>query len=252
MQANRWLSVVALAFCCLAAPSARAQSCPVSDSSGPGEAPQSSVLHGTVVAHYELREWLGLRLDHPACGETEIQLAFSDSKRYRAAETLRNCTVTATGTVYIGPTGYYSKNMAISDPALKPDLSCHRLPILPDPESVPIPPEIREFHASITVDYRGKGHAEVLIWEGKSKDKSLTPWRAYIHYMLNGGGDGLLFGCQKDFRIAEITQIPKPPDAMVKDWEDDLAETALQDLSGLNTVTSTCRRNSTSHDDPPQ
>ena len=96
------------------------------------EAQSASILHGTVSYHDELRQWIGLKLGHSACGQHEIQWVFDSSEGFRKAKTLRTCAVKAIGKLFGGMTGYYSADLAISDPKLEPDSSCHPSPEEPD------------------------------------------------------------------------------------------------------------------------
>src|SRR5580698_7502664 len=105
-----------LAAIALAGLSTSAQTCP--SHSGLDGAPQASVLHGTLRYHNDLREWLGLKPDRPVCGEVEIQFIFSGSGAWRVAESLRGCSVTATGRIFESPTTYYSADLAVQDPEL--------------------------------------------------------------------------------------------------------------------------------------
>jgi hypothetical protein len=142
---------------------ASAQSCPPTDGSV-ADAPEASVLHGTLVYHDDLRQWLGFKLDRPACRETEIELVFSNSAGWREAKSFRGCGLTIRGKLYEGVTGYYSTEVAIEDAALKPDPSCHPFPVEPDPALVPIPANVKSFHVSISTDYRGIGHVHIQVW----------------------------------------------------------------------------------------
>jgi hypothetical protein len=218
---------------------ASAQNCPVRDKRGPGEASAPSTLQGILVVHDDLRQWLGLRLEQPACGEAEIQLVFSDAKALRNAESFRGCSVSATGKLFDVPTGYYSAEIAVSDPSLQPDSSCHPLPVGPDPNAAPIPASLRSFRASITVDYRGKGHIEVRVWQSANKEV-LQPWQSFVYYFLTGGRDVLWFGCHEGFSIDGKAQTPKSPDGFVGDT--DAPGTVLQDMRGVNTVEFGCKK----------
>lgn len=234
-------TLIPLAIAVLAVTAVDAQTCPTKDEHGPVEASRDSILHGTLLLHDELRQWLGIKLDQPACGQTEVELIFSEAKTRREAETLRGCTVTATGRLFDSPTGYYSANMAISDPTLKPDLSCHPFPVKRDQHPVPIPPTLKAYHASISVDYRGKGHIYVKVWEGEDNPVPLAPWETYVDYILTGSRDVIWFNCQKGFQIKDITQTPENPDGVIVDIPR-LTGTVLQDINGVNVVKFTCRR----------
>jgi hypothetical protein len=235
-------TLIVLATVLFAAIGLNAQTCPAHDDKGLGEALEPSVLHGHFLLHDELRKWLGIKLDQPVCGQTEVQLIFSKADKWREAETLRGCAVTATGKLFDSPTGYYSADMAISDATLKPDASCRPIPITPDPYAVAIPPTVNSYHASITVDYRGKGHIDVRVWQGDDKPALLTPWQAYVSYTLTGAGDVIWLDCQKGFRIKGITQTPRNPNGIIEDSF--LTGTVLQDISGRNVIKFACQRKS--------
>jgi hypothetical protein len=113
----------------------RGQTCPGHSEHGLDNAQRPSVLHGILLVHDEIRKWIGLKLDQPACGQTEVQLVFSKAGAWREAEALRGCIVTATGKLYDSPTGYYSTGIAVSNAALKPDPSCRPSPVREDPRS---------------------------------------------------------------------------------------------------------------------
>ncbi|HEV2194293.1 MAG TPA: hypothetical protein VGR55_01860 [Candidatus Acidoferrum sp.] len=242
-------TLVGLTIMFLAAVSTQAQTCP-QNSDNPDTPGPSVALHGTLIYHDDLRQWLGLRLDHPVCGETEVELVFSNSSAWRRAQSLRGCTLTARGTLYESPTGYYSAKFAI-EATLKSDPSCRPFPVRPDLSTVPIPTTVRIFRASIVVDYRGKGHVGVEVWKNRGKRLLLKPWQAYVNYILTGGRDVIWFGCQKDFRIANVTQTPKSPGGIFADAPD-LTGAALQDLDATNTISFSCQRISTAGDTPPK
>lgn len=241
---------VGLAIIFLAAVSTQAQTCPPQNSDNPDTPGPSVALHGTLVYHDDLRQWLALRVDHPTCGEGEVELVFSNFSAWRRAQSLRGCAVTAKGTLYESPTGYYSAKFAI-EATLKPDPSCRPFPLRPDLSTVPIPTTVKIFRASIVVDYHGKGHVGVEVWKNQDKRLLLKPWEAYVNYILTGGRDVIWFGCQKDFRIAAITQTPKSPGGIFADAPD-LTGTALQDLEGANTINFTCQRILSSGDAKPK
>ena len=146
-----------------AAGTAVAQACPPKYPLGWREAPDTSILRGTLIHHDELRTWLGLKLDKPACGQTEMELVFGDSMAWRRADSLRGCLIGAVGKLYYSPTGYYSADLALSNARLKPDTSCHPSPVKRDPSTMAILLGVNAYRVSITVDYRGRVTAAVRV-----------------------------------------------------------------------------------------
>jgi hypothetical protein len=235
-------TLMVLAAALLVTVTVKAQTCPPQDQEhGLAEASRPSVLHGTLLVHDELRQWLGVKLDRPACGQKEVEIVYSKGEDWRRAETLRGCTLTATGKLYDSPTGYYSADIAISDPTLKPDPSCHAFPVKPDPYAVPIPPSLTEYQVSITVDYRSKGHIDVRVRQSDDKRVLLKPWQAYVNNTLTGSMDVIWFDCPNDFRIQGISQTPENPNGM---FDDEPTGTVLQDLKGSNVIKFSCKKES--------
>jgi len=234
----------ALLITCL---TARAQNCPLPQKEGFAEASEVSTLHGTLVFHDELRHWLGFTPDQPVCGQTEIQLVFKDAESFRRAKTFRGCAITVTGKLYDSPTGYYSTDVAISDAELKPDPACHPLPFEPDLTTAPVPSGLKGYRASITVDYRGKGHVDVQVWETSNK-RMLQPWEAFVGYNITGSGDGIWFGCRDGFSVHTVTQTPKASDGTLT-LDEKVSGTVLQNLEGINTVEFGCQKST--HKDSP-
>ncbi len=233
------MKTLVLGFFLFSASAAFAQSCPTEDSNGPHDASEPSMLHGILVHHDELRIWIGLKLSSPACGETEIQLTFDTSEAWRKADSVRSCGVTATGVLFLSPTGYYSTRMAMQNPKLKPDDSCHPAPVDPDLSNIPVPAGLQAYRVSITIDTRGKGHTTAAIWADPDARESLTPWQAYTHFSLNGGGDVLWFGCRDGFEPGDVTQAPESSEAL-RSQSSDLG-VGLQ-VDSVNTVSFVCRR----------
>jgi len=239
-----WAAVAMAAALLPGAPAARAQACPQLE--GAKEAAEASLLRGKVAYHDELRPWLGLELDAPACGETEILLVFTDARGNgrRRAESLAGCRVTASGKLYSGPSGDYPVSLAMNDAALTPDASCQPRPVRRDPATVEIPDDLKAYHAAIQVDYRDRGHVAVRVWrEAKNQEVLLRPAGAYVTYFFNAGGDLLWFGCRKYFHMARgVAQEPKARESIILPEEDGATSTPMIDLRGVNTVTFTCKR----------
>lgn len=172
------------------------------------------------------------------CGEDEIELTYLEPKDWRQAEALRDCEVTIVGKLFYSSTGYYSAAMAVTDPAVAPDVTCKPHPVKTDPTLAPKKPNIRTFVAEILVDYRNKGRVVVRVWEDRQRKSELTPWQAYIHYELTGLRDVMWFGCADGFEIRQIRQNPKPKNGLSQD-DSSLAGTVLPSET-LNTVSFAC------------
>lgn len=142
---------------------------------------------------------------------------------------MRRCTLTVTGKLYNSPTGYYSANLAIQDGVLEPDASCQPLPPEPDLSRARVPSRVTSYHVLIDVDYRDKGHVDVLVWQGRSKRTFLRPWQGYADYLLTGARDVLWFGCAEGFLLSHVVQTPRATDAIFHD-QPDQAGTSLVDL----------------------
>jgi hypothetical protein len=172
-----------------------AQSCPKENP--PDKLPPSSTLNGTIHVYHQLRTWIGIDLSTPACGEKTIQLTFLRKNQYSKAESLDGCTARVTGPVDFSPTGYYSANLFIQDPAIAPAPNCHPKSISSTP-SVVVPPGLRSYKVEITVDIPNNlpmsGHA----WRTDGRETDLTPWDKYADITLTGGYV-IWADCRKDF-----------------------------------------------------
>ena len=216
------------------------QACPTGAEAQQGlEAAEPSTLHGQLIYHDDLRQWSSLRPDRPVCGQDEIQLIFSDAAAGRRAEAMRGCSLTVKGKIFNSPTGYYSTELAMSNPTLDADSNCRPFPVQPDLSKVSVPRSVGHYRVLITVDFRGKGHVSVRVTDGSSGSNALEPWQAYAHFMLNGAADVIWFECQEDFQLEDAKQ--QPPGAAIDAGGDD-AGAALQNMNGANTITYSCRR----------
>ena len=158
---------ILLIFATLGTGTLFAQSCPSSDAKDI-DAPQASVLHGTIKFHPGTRPWLGLVLPKPACGASEIELAFKDGE-FRAKQ-MDHCSVTVKGVISASPTIYYSTDLNIFDPVITPDPACKLLPPDPDYTKSPSPirsrPTKRQYLLTFVGTSRcaGKSRRQVVDW----------------------------------------------------------------------------------------
>ncbi len=238
-----WLPMRALVLALLlsSATAICAQSCPVGDSP---DAKEASHLHGVLQYHDELREWIGLHLDRPACGERVVQLVFLDRDsglRWRQAKALGGCGVTVTGTLYQPSTGYYSAALAISDPKLEPDASCHPRPLDPDISKAQPLKGLSAYHASIIVEFAGAGHITVTAWQDDPKHTPLQPWQAYVHKTLTGSGELMWVECGEEFAVAQVTRTPPAKEDDIVD-DPALGFGVSLDTSTMNVIALDCRR----------
>jgi hypothetical protein len=173
-----------------------AQSCPSSDGKDI-DAPQASVLRGTIKFHPGPRPWIGLVLQKPACGTSEIQLAFSTGERWHRIKQMDRCSVTVKGVIIESPTAYYSADLNIFDGTATPDPECKLLPHDPNYSKLTIPDSIKSYEATIFTDIRGN---KPLRGEVSSSRRRLEPWQAYVETLLNGEKD-LNLSCGKGFEL---------------------------------------------------
>jgi len=170
----------------LAIPLANAQLCPQENAKGPSKASVSRTLSGTVVYHDEIRQWFGLKLDAPVCGEREIQLlqgggAFEvDGSNAHSIETFRGCRVIVDGPLGIPGTGYYSADLYQDVEKINPEKGCVLEPPLPDFSKATPDKSVRSYQVSMRLDYSARGgHIDVTV---KAGDHLLKPWQAYASY----------------------------------------------------------------------
>jgi hypothetical protein len=171
-----------------------AQSFPAQDSTN---REPLSTLSGTLHVYHQLREWTGVELSRPARGEKIIQLIFLKPALQQQADSLDGCNVRVTGSLYESPTGYYSANLAISDPTIDPSADCHPKP--KQTQRVPLDPaDLRSYKFTVVVNIPTNvpmtGHA----WRTDGKTGTLEPWSAYADLTLTGGFY-LWADCRKGF-----------------------------------------------------
>ncbi len=211
-------ALFALALCLIAVHPAPAQSCPKENPNGPSIESSPQTLTGKVVYHNGIRQWFGLQLDTPVCGEDkEIQLlqgggAFEvDEGNAYAIEVFRGCRVTVQGPLGIPGTGYYSAALYQNADKIEPEPDCVLQPHLPDYSKAKPSPSVRSYRVSMRIDYLG----DRITITARSGDRILTPWQAYASYMLTGG---YVFyaNCADGFALTHFTGTPE-----TKPWLDD-------------------------------
>ena len=188
---------ILLIFATLGGGTLFAQSCPHSDVKDI-DAPQASVLHGTIKFHPGTRPWIGLILPRPACGASEIELAFSDGGFH--AKQMDHCSVTVKGVIGKSPTIYYSADLNFFNPMITPAADCKLLPADPDYSKTTIPASISSYAATVFLDIRNN---KPLRGEISSSGLRLEPWQPYVQTSLNGEKD-LDLSCRKGFRMVSF------------------------------------------------
>jgi hypothetical protein len=197
--------------CLIAIHPAAAQSCPKENPHGPSIDSAPQTLSGKLVYHDGLRQWFGLQLDAPVCGEDkEIQLlqgggAFEvDEGNAHAIEVFRGCRVTVHGPLGIPGTGYYSAALYQNADKIEPAKDCVLKPHLPDYSKAKPNPSIRSYRVAIRIDYLGD-HITITARNG---DRILTPWQAYASYQLTGEF-GLYAFCADGFDLTHFAGTPE-------------------------------------------
>ena len=184
-----------------------AQSCPSDDA--PSAAKQS-VLSGTVRFYNELRDWLGLALNSPVCGQKIIQLTFIEgdaSLHFRQAMALDGCKVTVTGLIEVPISSYYSAALYMADGKLEPDPSCHPKPVPADLSASPIQDDVQSFQATVTLNLETNKPMNVTVRRTDGQTSELDPWQAYIAAGLNGSREMLWVTCRNGFSAKSATTL---------------------------------------------
>jgi len=224
-----WLILVAGCVC------VQAQVCP----SEHGDATAPSTLHGKIMYHDELRQWIGLKLDRPACDQSEIQLVFvtgDETLAWRKAKSLSGCQATVEGMIVESLTGYYSTDLNIADPKINVDPGCTPKPLEPDLYQVTVPKTVNKYNAEMKVDLRGKGRLDGSA--SNAQGRLLSPWQAYVKYMLTGGMT-MWLECADDFVLSNPRRFPNAGDFDVLGGRIGMG---LEDDADHVVVTYTCTR----------
>ncbi len=230
----RWTFWLMFQLSCLAV---HAQVCP---SEGLTTAKTSSTLHGKLISHEDLRQWLELKLDQQACGWGSVQVN-SGLIDLKEMHRFRDCGITITGNLFKPMTGYYSLGLAVDVDKIRPDDDCKPHPVQPDLSKYPIPATVKSYMVTIRVDYRDGGHIDVKVSPTVRSTVTFTPWQAYARYSLTGSPDVIWFDCAHAFEVAGASQSPKMGHRIFLDGSG--SNSATFDLkSGLNTLIFQCRR----------
>ena len=238
-------SLFAVALCFIAVRPSSAQSCPKGNPDGPNIESESRTLTGKVVYHDEIRQWFGLQLDAPVCGEKEIQLlqgdgAFEvDEGNAYDIEVFRGCRVTVHGPLGIPGTGYYSAELYQNVDKIEPAKDCVLKPHLPDYSKAKPTPAVRSYRVSMQIDYQARGGHIVVT--AQSGGRTLTPWQAYASYWFTGGYVFYAL-CADGFDLTHFTGTPE-----TKPWLDDNKIDMDPETAAMKHVTQlhldyTCRR----------
>lgn len=224
---------------CLTIHSATAQSCPSANPNGPSKDSAPQTLSGKLVYHDGLRQWLGLQLDAPTCGQKEIQLipAEIDEPHWRLLDVLRGCRVTVQGPLGLSPTGYYSTDLYQTADKIEPGPGCVRQPAFPDYSKSKPDPSIRSYRVAVRIDYLGD-HIPITARNG---NRILTPWQAYANYQLTGGF-GLYAFCADGFDVIHFTGTPEAKPWLIDTYLAMDPETAAQKHVTHLRLDYTCRR----------
>lgn len=200
MSRAAW-TLVLLTF---AAISAIGQQCPQQTAKNPDIESQSRVLEGELVFHDGLRRWFELKLDHPQCGQSSVELVRPVGS-YAPVEVLRGCRVKSKGRIGFSLTGYYSLETYQDVEEIEPAGTCARQPVFPDYSKVKPDRDIRQYRVEMLVNYAAPDHP--IHFRVTSEGKELRPWQAYASYQLTGGF--VLYGlCGDGFRVAKVFGAP--------------------------------------------
>jgi hypothetical protein len=236
-------SIFAVPLFLIAIHPAIAQSCPKENPDGPSIDSSPQTLSGRVVYHNGIRQWFGLQLDAPVCGEKEIQLlqgggAFEvDEGNAHAIEVFRGCVVTVHGPLGIPGTGYYSAALYQNADKIEPAKGCVLKPHLPDYTKAKPSPAIRSYRVAIRIDYLG----DHIAISARTGNHILTPWQAYANYQLTGGF-GFYAYCADGFDLTHFAGTPETKPWLIDNYIAMDPETAAQKHVTHLRLDYTCRR----------
>ena len=246
--------VTAFALLLIAAPAARAQTCPKENPNGPSIESVPRTLKGTVVYHNEIRQWFGLQMDGPVCGVNEIQLlqgggAFEvDESNAHALEVFRGCRVTVQGPLGIPGTGYYSAEVYQNVDKIVPDQDCLLKAQLADYSKARPDRSIRSYRVSMRLDYRARGGSIVI--NAQSGNRLLSPWQAYASYWLTGGY--VLYAyCADGFDLTHFAGTPEAKPWLIDNYITMDPEGAAQKHVTQLRLDYTCRREPNQRSEKP-
>jgi len=183
------------------------QDCPHESSTGPTVESVPRTLSGVLVYHNEIRQWLGLKLDEPICGVTEVQVFSGSGSNYddgleKLLEQERGCRVWLTGPLGIPMTGYYSAEVYQVVSKLEPLPGCIKQPPLPDYSKLKPGASVRSYTVMMMVNYAGRGGRVSAIV--RSGGRILSPWQVYASYTLTGAY-AFYGNCADGFKLSHVT-----------------------------------------------
>lgn len=183
----------------------RAQLCPPGDGRTV-DAPKPATLHGRLVFHDNTRGWLGLKLEHPVCGQREIEIAFSSQHGWRYARSLAGCEVSAEGKLSESVTAYYSTSLNLFDPKLQPGADCHPDTALSYPDVV-IPAKVSHYRVTVWIDVKDQKPLRGEIVDLQRHVALPGSWRYYAQVSMNGEED-LDLSCHDGFGLISFRSRP--------------------------------------------
>ncbi len=164
-----------------------AQNCPSWRSAGSSIESVSRTLTGQLAYHLEYRHWIGLRLDAPVCGVSEVQLVDLDrageSKDVEHLETFRGCRVKTTAVLDVPGTTCFSAEVFQVVDRIEPVAECRRSPAFPDYSTVRPSRSVRRYRVLMQLNYKNNTPVRVLV---ESNTRRLTPVQVYAPYRING------------------------------------------------------------------
>lgn len=223
---------------------ATAQICPTDDGSlSPG---QPTTLTGLIRFHNELRDWIGLQLSSPVCGQKELQLTFLEgdaSLRFRQAMALDGCNVKVAGVLEIPVSSYYSAGLYIADGRIDPDPSCHPKEVIPDLSKATIQNDVQRYQAKVTINLNKNEPMKVSVHQTDGQTATLSPWQAYIEADLNGS-NSVWVSCRQGFHVKTAQTLVNGRQEKAADFLNTDTPGLVPSDSGPSSITITCVRTS--------
>jgi len=202
---SRVVALVAIHVVGFSAVAALAQECPQTSPTGTTIASTARTLEGSLIYHDDIRKWFEIKLDHPQCRQSSIQLV-PENDEWKAIEVLRGCRVKSTGSIDFSGTGYFSLGTWQNVQQIDAVGLCRRQLPFPDYSKEKPTKSVQKYRVNMHINYAHEG--QPIMFRISSAGRELLPWQVYASYELTGGF--VLYGkCAEGFVVDRVWGTPQ-------------------------------------------